>query len=223
MEFIFQDKTYGFPTSLSAITLQQRIDFHEQYGKDISEIETGYSEIEGGIDEIDLLEHQLSVACKSFSFFSGIPLEDVFKIPVSQVSNVYHACLKQLLEQQEDIALETKFLWGDDIWTLAHPDLTYQSELTFNEFITSKQIVKQMDSLGKGRWDALPFLCAIFLKKEGEQFDEAWVADGSERLELMKQLPLDIALSVGFFLNCSMSMYLHTSASLEAEAVKDQT
>lgn len=225
MKFIFQKKAYEFPTSLSSITLRQRIDFNTQYGRDLFEERVKLLEIEEESEEKDskLTELYLMTACKTFSFFSGIPLEDVVKIPINQVMNVYENCMKGLLDQQEDIELQNEFVWNDEIWILGAPELTYQSNLSFNQFLTSKQIAKALHDMGLGMWETLPKLCAIFLKKDGEEFDEAWIADGNERHELMLDLPLDIALQVGFFLKSSMISFSQTfQSSPEEEMEKDQ-
>jgi len=52
-------------------------------------------------------------------------------------------------------------------------------------------------------------LSAIYLRKKGEEYDESFLYEGSDRLELMKQLPMDIALAVGFFLSSSMNLYIN--------------
>jgi hypothetical protein len=212
MKFQFQNKEYNFPASLSDISLGQRIDFNDLYGKEMMEKQNTID----STDEVYLLENHLEMACKSFSFFSGIALDEVFKIPMNQVLNVFENCLKSLLEQQGEMELTVEFFWNDAIWIIEQPKLNYQSEMTFNEFLTSKQIVKSMVDLGNGQWEVLPYLCAIFLKKENEAFDEAWLSEDNERIELMKSLPLDIALQVGFFLSSSMNLFLKTFQSLEA-------
>lgn len=219
MKFKFQKKEYNFPTSLSDITLKQRIDFNDLYGKEMMEKQKELDPV----DEVAMVENHLEMACKAVSFFSGIPLEDTFKIPMNQILNVYEHCLKSLLDQQDEMELAVEFFWNDAIWILEQPELNYQSEMSFNEFLTSKQIVKSMADVGNGQWEALPYLCAIFLKKENEAFDEGWMTEGNERMELMKSLPLDIALQVGFFLKSSMNLFLKTFLSLEVvQGEKDQ-
>jgi hypothetical protein len=215
MEFLFQNKKHNFPSSTSDITLGQRIEFANLYEKDIlqKQKEIQSSEI---VDEIDLTENFLDMACKSFAYFASIDLDDALKIPINQILNVYDNCLKLILTEQEEVELTNEFVWKNEVWVLGNTNLGYESEMTFNEFLSSKQIVKSMFDLGNGHWDALPYLCTIYLRKENEEFQESWMIEGSERIELMKSLPLDIALQVGFFLKSSMSMFLQTFQSLEA-------
>ena len=166
-----------------------------------------------------------SVAAMNFSFFSGIPLEEVEQnIAVDDVLNIYYSCFYQLFQQEEELELQPEYLWNDEFWKLESPELTFESKITFNEFITSKQIVKQMSELASGHWESLPYLACVYLKREDESFEEKWLAPGSERMEMMLDLPMDIAVAVAFFLQSSMSMYLKTLASSqEEEAEKDLT
>jgi hypothetical protein len=222
MKFTFQQKEYAFPTSLSQITLGERIAFYRQYEIDIAAEVADTPEANPEQDELALVELNLDKACKAFSFFSKIPLEDVQAIPVTQVLNVYLNCLKQIVQQQDEIDLQTEYEWNGELWYLEHPVLTYQSAMSFNEFVSAKQIMKQMQNLKAGLWEALPYLCAVFLRRYNEPFQEKFVAPDNERLAMMNNLPLDIALSVGFFLNDSMNTFLSTFLSSAAGQEKDQ-
>lgn len=228
MKFKFQNKIYNFPTSLNQITLRQKIDYENQYGKELDQI---YSQIVGEeilnqakekgvsaeqilkdenkltlVQELDLTEHKIDLAYKNFSFFSGISLEEARRINIDKVLNIYYACFEQLYKQE--FKLEDKYLWNNEYWYIESSELSHTSTTTFNEFVTAKQIVKNFYDLGEGKWDSLPFLCAIFLRKEGEKFEENMIIEDSERVQLMYNLPLDIALSVAFFLSISMSIYM---------------
>ena len=108
-------------------------------------------------------------------------------------------------------------MWNNEIWKIEQPKLSYESKITFNELIVAKQIVKQMQDLSLGNWVAMVHLAVIFLKKENEVFEESWLASKSKRLEMMYDLPMDIALSIGFFLQTSMNLYTKTSLFSEVE------
>lgn len=229
MEFAYKNKKYKFPTSLREITLRQRIEFDAVYGKQILEEQNlVYKKDDNSealpVDQVEEMLFKIATANKNFSFFTGIPLTEVERdIPIETVLTIYHACFHVLYEEQENITLEEQYFWKDEFWQIEKPQLTYQSEITFNELIVSKQIVKQMHDLGAGHWESMPFLAAIFLKREGEVFDENWLAPDSERVKEMYELPMDVAIAVGFFLAISTSLYTKTSQSLEAvEVEKDQ-
>jgi hypothetical protein len=211
MKFKFQNKIYTFPVSLSDIKLRQRIEFDALYGKEIVEKHKSIFDKDGKpTDPTEAVLFQLEVACKNFSFFSGIDLDDVFKIPIGQVMDVYHVCFEGIQKQENELKFSQKHYWNNEVWKIEAPEINYESKITFNEFVTSKQIVKTMNEMGHGQWEVLPSLCAIFLRKEGELFDEKFLSGQTNRTELMKDLPLDIALCVAFFLASSMNSYSRT-------------
>lgn len=219
MQFIFNDKTYTIPTSLAQITLGQRIDFEQQYVKPIAERETAIAAMEEGVEkQIEQTAHHMEVLCNSFSFFSGIAIAEVKEhIDLGQLCNLFLPCFRELFEQQEEITLQTTYLWNDEIWELALPELDYKSNITFNEFLTAKQIVKSLHDLGEDDWTALQYLCAVFFRKKEEVFDESFAMVDSERFKLMRALPMDIALGVAFFLTGSSKVWLNSSPYLAAE------
>ena len=226
MKFLYKGSEYEVPTSLAQITLRQKIDFDNLYSEKIEALkEEVFGDGDKEVDDMDVTLMTFSVAAMNFSFFTGIPLEEVEEnIAVDDVLNIYYSCFYQLFQQEEEIELQPEYLWKDEFWKIGAPELTFESKITFNEFITSKQIVKQMSELASGHWESLPYLACVYLKREDESFEEKWLGPGSERLELMKDLPMDIAVAVAFFLQSSMSMYLKTLASSqEEEAEKDLT
>lgn len=208
MQFIFKDNTYNVPTSLSEITLGQRIDFQQQYGEDIAKREALINAIEDEIErDLERADHYMYIFCVSFSFFSGIDLHMVKQVNIYQIIEFFLPCFQELFEQQEEIILQSNYYFKDEVWELSEPALSYHSTMTFGEFVTAKQIIKSLYDLGKDNWTALQYLCAIFLRKEGEVFEESFSTEDSERFKLMRELPMDIALSVAFFLNVSNSIY----------------
>ncbi len=228
MKFTYQDTTYNFPTTLGDISLRQRIEFDKTYGKSIIDRKNEiFKKDDNGndlpVDEVESMLFNIEIAIKNFSFFTGISINEVSdNISVESVLTVYHACFKGLYEQMDKITLEDSYLWNDEFWFIEKPELSFQSQITFNELIVSKQIIKQMHDLGAGHWDAMPYLAAIFLKRKDEVFDESWMAPNSERVQMMQDLPMDIAMAIGFFLQISMSLYTKTLAFSEAEEqVKD--
>ena len=226
MKFIYKESEYDVPTSLSQIKLRQKIEFDNLYSEKIEALKNEvFGDENKEVSDLDSMLLTFSVAAMNFSFFSGIPLEEVEQnIAVDDVLNIYYSCFYQLFQQEEELELQPEYLWNDEFWKLESPELTFESKITFNEFITSKQIVKQMSELASGHWESLPYLACVYLKREDESFEEKWLAPGSERMEMMLDLPMDIGIAVAFFLQSSMSMYLKTLASSqEEEAEKDLT
>lgn len=225
MKFMYKDSEYDVPTSLSQIKLRQKIEFDNLYGERIEVLKNEvFGDENKEVSDLDSMLLTFSVAAMNFSFFTGISLEEVEQnIAVDDVLNIYYSCFYQLFQQEEELEIQPEYLWKDEFWKLESPELTFESKITLNEFITSKQIVKQMSELASGHWESLPYLACVYLKREDESFEEKWLAPGSERMEMMLDLPMDIAVAVAFFLQSSMSMYLKTLASSQEEEVeKDQ-
>lgn len=226
MKYTYREKVYDFPVTLSGITLRQRIEFDRLYGKRIHELqeETFLKDEDGKdlpADEVDLLYFNTTIATFNFSFYSGIPLEEVEQhISIDDVLNIYFSCFHLIHQQEQELELQEDYLWNNEFWKIEAPELSFESKITFNELITSKQIVKQMHELGDGNMESLPYLAAIYLKREGESFEENWLKPGSGRIEMMYDLPMDIAIAVAFFLQSSMNMYLQIFQSSEAVAAE---
>ena len=214
MEFEFKDKVYRFPVVLSDTTLGQRVGFYNQYGKDLDERAADIEKMADGlIKQMETTMWHMDNAMKTFSWYTGIPLgEAQATISVADIMTIYNVDLALLQEQEQAITHQATYDWNGETWVLAAPELSPESKMTLIEFITGKEIVRQMDSLGKGKWDALPYLCAVYLRKEGEPFTEDLVSEHSERVRLMERLPLDIALGVAFFLSSTLHIYTNTSA-----------
>jgi hypothetical protein len=229
MKIKINGQTYDLPASLAAVTLNQRIEFDKVHGKTLREL---YKKMEEEKDallkEMAETDYHLSLACRSLSFFAGIPLESVNNTAIDDVLAIYHVTMKGYAEDSDftnkEFVLKEEFGWKDALWTIAPPELKNDSKMTFGEFITSKQVVQNMMDLGDEKWGALLPLCCIFFRKKDEPFNEEFVTEGNERHELMKSLPLEFALHVAFFLNASQTFWLNTfqySGKAGAQLVAD--
>ncbi len=219
MEFSFNHNIYTIPTSLAEVTLGQRIDFEVWYVKNMAGQEKKIASMEEGIDkEAEQFIYQMELLCNSFSFLSGIDIVEVKEhINIAHLCDLFLPCFRALFEEQEKISLQITYLWKDEIWELASPHLDYKSAMTFNEFLTAKQVIKSLHDLGESNWIALQYLCAIFLRKKDEAFDESFATEDSKRFKLMRELPMDIALSVAFFLSSLSKAWLNNFPSLVME------
>ena len=209
MRVQINDTIVNIPSSLSEFTLGQRIDFYNQYGKGLDERGLKCEKMEAGIDkELERIEINLDIMFKSFAFFSGID-ENVLKESefVDTIAAIYHSSIASLFAEQSDMDLQTEFEWNGKIWKLYNPEMKQESRMKFGELIDAKQTIQNMEALGYGRWEAMLSLCAIFLRPEGEEYDECFLYENSERLQLMRDLPMSIALQVGFFLSVSLNIY----------------
>lgn len=203
------------PSDLSEITLGQRIAFQAEHGDLLNQMALSIGEMEDELDrEIELAQLVLERAFRTVAFFLGTTVEALKESEfVDEVLRLYLATMQQVFdsEQQEELTPRYSFAWNQEEWELSVPELKNGSRMTFGEFIDSKQVIQDMVGLGKNRWECLLPLCAIYLRRVGEDYQESFLYEGSERLELMRSLPLDIALQVGFFLSSSLNMFTQIS------------
>ena len=207
----------NFPSSLHEITLGQRLKFHEQYGKQLDEMMKSIIEMPDGDEkDIEVLQFNLEQMYKTFAFFANCTEEAVKENEfIDKIAAIYHTCLSKMFDESESIELESEFEWNGEIWTISHPEIKNGHSMTFGEFLDAKQVVQNMVGLSKNRLECLVPLSAIFFRKKGEAYNQAFLYDDSERQQLMLNLPLDYAMQVGFFLKDALNMYIKASQSLE--------
>lgn len=222
MKFKYNGKKYEYPNSLSKVTLGQRIDFQNKYGNAHEKRIENVSKIEDAeTRELELADINVQYFVESFSFFTGIPLESVkAEFDLGQIMNVVQANAVLLTGEEKELETLSEYEFNDETFVIEAPELSPQHKMTFNEFLLSKELTRQLQQLGKGKMDALLYLCAIYLRKKGEPFDESLVAPESERMELFKSLPLDVAFGVGFFLTNSIDTFQKTLQSLKEVKVE---
>ncbi|MDV2459880.1 hypothetical protein CMU99_16300 [Elizabethkingia anophelis] len=225
MKIKHNGKTYNIPASLAEITLKQVIDFQAVYGNEIEE----FYKSQDKEDELADFELKIDMACKSVSFFSGIPLEEIYKTNLDNVLSIYMNVLSPLFEPQEKRDFQDTYYFEDALWDIINPELSFNNSMSFNELILGKEITNDLQKFSIGRYDALLRLCVIYFRKKDaydnlEKFDESWLQEDSDRMQLMNNLPMDIALDVAFFLLRSMHFYMRHSQCLEKarSQAKDQ-
>lgn len=210
MRLVINNKECIVPSSLSEITLKQRINFQREHGDLLHEMHKSIMEMEDEDEQsLELTEWLIERALRTVSFFTGFSTESLRQSEfVEQIFGIYQASIGQVLEDEQNAEIypEYEFAWKGELWTIHVPELKNGSKMSFGEFIDSKQIVQDMLGLSKNRWECLMPLCAIFLRRPGEPYREEYIYPGADRLQMMEDLPMDIALQVGFFLSSSLSM-----------------
>lgn len=201
MTFEYQGRQYSYPTTLHDVTLRRRIEWEQEYGKDLAARAAEIHEMKDGNEkEVELTLFHVEHAVKAFAFFTGLPLSEVADhIDVRQVIAVFEATLINLILPEAPDRSDDPIIWNGEFWFLPTPELRPDSEMTFNEFLVAKEIVRQVQAIGGSKWDALPYLCAIYLRNEDQPFSEDLVMEGGDRVEQMHDLPMDIAHQVATF------------------------
>lgn len=213
----------NIPDALSEVTLGQRIEFHHEFGADLEAQALSILNLTD-VDqkELDAIDLQYTTMLSLFSYFSGTPMEAMEDPSIIDTITAiyYNSCLPDLVKSEDKMEHERIFLWKGEIWVLPDTTLKQGDPMTFGELIDSKQIVKDMLHQGAGKWEVLKFLAAIYLRKEGEAFEESFLYEDSERLQLMDTLPMDIARHVSFFLTCSTTIYYNISLYFSPHVLK---
>lgn len=224
MRILINKEEKTIPSSISEITLKQKIDFQNSYGKDLEAMAKSIIAMEDGVaKELELMQFQFEQMFKTMAFFTDID-EIVLKESefIDKIASIYYASLAQMHEQEETFLLKHEFVWKEEIWVLDHPELKHGDRMTFGEMIDAKQIIQDMTDLGKNRWECMLPLSAIFLRKKDEAYDKSFLFEDSERLKLMEELPLDIAMNVGFFLNSSLNLFITASQYSDPLELKEE-
>lgn len=228
MQITIEGVMYDLPSSLMDITLQERIDYDATYGKALSERLTKIIDIKDDfLKGLELTDYTYQSACRTLAFFAKIPLEIIEQTDLNQVMIVYDKFLKFLSEDTDflnkEFRIQHEFEWQGDTWVIAPPELNSNSAMDFGEFLDAKQAVKDLYELGQEKWNALLSLCCVYFRKKGEVYDAALNADDSPRRQLLKTLPLEYAMHVGFFLSASMTSWLQTFLSSNQNSEEKQS
>jgi hypothetical protein len=237
MKVTVNNVEHDIPFNLTDVTLKRFIEYYVTYGRELDKelldilntdyrkvlLEKGFGDFtEADIElerNIDIDNHIDKEALSWYTFWSGCDFFEAKDMPDVQPLLAQYRMFKQLLSQEEEetLAVPKEIDWNDEKWSIQNHVLDSKSVMTFDEVVTSKEVIRQVNRLGLGRWEALPYLCAIFFRKKNEQFDEEFVQEGSDRMNLMELLPMKHALQVAFFLSICVNIWKSTSASLIKE------
>lgn len=223
MKLLINNQPVTFPSSLSEFTLGQRIDFYTEHGRELEEMAKSILDMEEGFEkDLEISQFQFEQMFRTFAFFTGCTVEAAKDSQfVDDIARIYYSNLSVLFEDEQAIDLKQEFTWNHETWVLYPPELKHGDKITFGELVDSKQMVKDMIEVGRGKWEYMLPLCAIYLRRKDEAYQESWLYEGSERLQLMRSLPMDIALQVGFFLSSSMNIYMNIFRSSGQAKSKD--
>ncbi len=209
MRLIINDTQVEIPSSLEEITLKQRIDYQNTYGNELDLMAKSILEMPDDEErELEIVLFQFEKMIRTFAFFANVTPEAIKDSEyIDKIAEIYYANLACIFDEEAKTELIDRFEWRGEMWKLGSPLLKQGDPMKFGELINSKQVVQDLIKLGKSKWEVMLPLCAIYLRKEDEEFDKSFLYEGSDRLKLMEELPLSIALQVGFFLSGSLSMF----------------
>jgi hypothetical protein len=234
MQVTLDQKVHEVPFTLADITLEKFIEYYDKYGrsldKEIEEIQKTDYVKEYGEDaevqkEVDLDIHLDNEAIAWYSFWTKSDLSDAKNHPEILPMLTQYRVLKYMLIQDENEAknFPIDVNWKGETWHIQNFTVNPASQMTFNEIITSKEVIRQISAIGKSRWEAMPYLCAVFFRKKGEAFTDELVEEGSDRMYELLQLPMSHVLRVAFFLSACVSIWKNTSLSSAEKDVQETT
>lgn len=222
MQVTVDAQQFEVPFSLDDITLQKFIEYYKEYGRDLDkEIEElqkkdyvkEYGEAADIHKQIDLDNHLDHEAIAWYSFWTDLDLDEAKEQPGIMDLLTQYRVLKYLLIEDEERAknFPVEVEWNGETWCIQNYTVNAASDMTFNEIITSKEVIRQIHFMEQSKWEAMPYLCSVFFRKKGEAFSDELVKPGAERTALMRTLPMSHVLQVGFFLSFSVSIWKNTS------------
>lgn len=233
MDVRINDITYDVPFDPAMITLEDFLSYKNEYGNDLDKrlrdiVETTYSDDveQNNVEKAYAIEAHLDLeALCWYSFWTKFDLVEAKGHPGITPLLEQYRVLKFLFndDPEEQESFPQQVTWNDEEWVISDFKINPASDMSFNEIITSKEVVRQIHAIEKGKWDAMPYLCAIFFRKKNEIFSDELISEEGERMTLLKKLPMNYALSVAFFLNIYVSFWTNTSAFLAKRALETQS
>jgi hypothetical protein len=227
MQVTVNDMIHEVPFSWEKVTLGKFVEYYEKYGRDLDKQLTDLldKKYEGDEQEIELFKamdienHLDNEALAWYSFWTDADLFEARSQPaITPLLQQYRILRFLLKETQEKVyELPTVIEFANDKWAIMDFKINPASDMSFNEIITSKEAMRQIYKVGQGKWEALPYLCAVFFRIVDEPFEDEFVQEGSDRMELLKSLPLIHAMQVAFFLSICVSTWSKTLAYSKKE------
>lgn len=211
------NKEHDIPFDPDIITLDDYISYYDMYGKqldkELSEIVTDDLEEEEKYIAYD--NHLDKEAIAWFSFWSKVNLYDAENYagfePLLESYRIMRTLFFDAEKQAKDNMMQ-EVNWKGDIWRIQDFKINPASIMSFNEVVTSKEIMRQVKKFETGKWVALKYLSVVFFRRLNEKFIDQMVWEDSPRMKLMGELPVSHAMKVGFFLSSCVNSWSKTLA-----------
>ncbi|MFA6060059.1 MAG: hypothetical protein WC756_17785 [Taibaiella sp.] len=179
------------------ITIQQAIEFHQEFNSLISErleqLEAIEDPFEKELESIDFEIEQAYLMASFFSEYTALELQET--MPALEVLFLFREKMQPLFITEADMFRSTS--WNNETWELPPVELKPESIMVFGEFIDSKVMVQDVIDNKGSKWEMLLYIATIFFRKENEEYQGSFLFENSDRSELMKSLPLSIAAGIG--------------------------
>ena len=190
------------PQSLSDITLEKWVGWHEEYGAGL------LAKTKGQMSDDELLLFEVDFHSKNYAYYTDTELEEVIAakadiIEIVKASAIFQAQLfseMQIIGHKDLVNAEFDFVgWK---WKIQSPvSVANQSEVTIKEFDVIQEVSLLLVNLQEGELQSLYKLCELYLHP---------ISGKGELLPLerqMKTLPLSIALCVKKYVEDTINLY----------------
>lgn len=205
---------YRLPLFASDITLEKFIDLVKLEQAEMPE------ELKQVIEEPDIEQRRWKAGrmpkriyarkivpyyAKAISTVTGVPEKVLLGdkkhdgAPVRLIETWYWNMVNSLARFKPDTGKDS-FLIDGERWVLPKENM---KSSTFGEFAEAAQYEEYQADAAAGNWDKMPFVMAILLKPEGEQYDPYTFGNDDfieGRAEIMKRQTMDLVYQVSFFL-----------------------
>lgn len=214
MDIQINGKTFEVPFSLSLISLRQCIEYYERYGKGLEEERIKLEERIQALDEVDqIIELEKFIdkcALAWFSFWTGFDFFEEQNPKFTDAVKSQFRVLQELLHNEDEIFenIGKEISWHGQVWCVSDfKDCDYEL-MNFNQIKLFRRTLYHIELVRKNKWDAMIYLCALFFRKKNEAVEDLLIyskdpdkildhpALDPERVELLKDLPMNIVMSI---------------------------
>jgi hypothetical protein len=187
--------SFDFPAGPDELTVAHVAGFYDAHGRKLDDEAAEIEQLEDATDkEIRQAFWVLERAFSLLSFFAGISIEEAKqRFTIQEAQRIATGYDSAFANPPEEPAATVDW---QQMWVLPPPYLAQDSAMTFGEFIDSKAKEQEAQITKCSRWYLIQQVAAIFLRAEGEAYDESLLYPGSQRVALMGTLPIRHALHV---------------------------
>ena len=204
------NKQITVPDDPSAVSLRERIEYDELIGNDINErIKQCQEEVKKKDDDpTKMTEEQVNEQLDVISLdrirmtiehFSDMTIEEVNDLPAEEQIMLFQKHLVEFIDlplERDDTRVH---MVKDQLFWLPDTELHPTTEITFNEFITAKEITRNLNSCASEKLQAIALLGTIFFRPVDQKFDESLMDPTSDKSDFILDLPLNIAMQIGLW------------------------
>ena len=204
-------ESYGLPLTVSDITIEKHIELSRleaempQKLKDIlDEQDTAQRQWKAKrVKKTEYSKEFLPYFGRVISIMSGIPLNLLLGdaqnagAPVAMLETWYWKVMEAYAKFEPDETVTSFVIEGEEYFL---PE-THMTASTFGEFAEAAQYEEHSSDVAAGKWESIPKVMAILLKRKGEKYDPQNLdAIVEERAKIFMGAGMDVAYQTAFFL-----------------------